>query len=119
MRRVSFILAVMLTLGTASAARAQGLVTGPYAEFQTGFTAGSTVGGLFGGEVGISTNSFDLYFEAGRMLNTKSSEMDAAAATIASAIGTGTTFEAKQPANYFDVGFWYKVPTTGKLQPYV
>ena len=53
MRRVSFVVAAMLALGTASAARAQGLVVGPYAEFQTGFTVGSTVGGLFGGEAGI------------------------------------------------------------------
>ena len=45
MRRVSFVVAAMLALGTASTARAQGLVVGPYAEFQTGFTVGSTVGG--------------------------------------------------------------------------
>ena len=48
MRRVSFVVAAMLALGTASAARAQGLVVGPYAEFQTGFTVG------WGGAVGVS-----------------------------------------------------------------
>ncbi len=116
MRRVSFVVAGMLVLGTASAARAQGLVVGPYAQFQTGITVGSVVGGLFGGEAGFSANTFDIYFEGGKMLNTKSSEMDAAAATIAGALGA--TFEAKQPTNYFDVGFWYKFPTTGRYQPY-
>jgi len=118
MRRVSFVVAAMLALGTASAARAQGLVVGPYAEFQSGFTVGSTVGGLFGGEAGFSANTFDIYFEGGKMLNTKSSEMDAAAATIAASLGQGATFEASQPTNYFDIGFWYKFPTTGKYQPY-
>ena len=116
MRRVSFVVAAMLALGTASAAQAQGLVVGPYAEFQSGFTVGSTVGGLFGGEAGFSSNTFDIYFEGGKMLNTKSSEMDAAAATIAASLGA--TFEASQPTNYFDIGFWYKFPTTGKYQPY-
>jgi len=118
MKRVSFMVAAALALGTASVARAQGLAVGPYAEFQTGFTVGSTVGGLFGGEVGYSSNKFDVYFEGGKMLNTKSSEMDAAAATIAAALGPGATYEAKQPTNYFDVGVWYKLPTTGKIQPY-
>ncbi len=113
MRRVSFVVAAMLALGTASAARAQGLVVGPYAQFQTGFTVGSTVGALFGGEAGFSANTFDLYFEGGKMLNTRSSEMDAAAATIAASLGA--TYEASQPTNYFDIGFWYKLPTTGNI----
>lgn len=118
MRSVSFVVAAILALGTASAARAQGLVVGPYAQFQTGITVGSAVGGLFGGEAGFSANSFDIYFEGGKMLNTKSSEMDAAAATIAGGLVPPATFEAKQPTNYFDVGFWYKFPTTGRYQPY-
>ena len=33
-------------------------------------------------------------------------------------LGQGATFEASQPTNYFDIGFWYKFPTTGKYQPY-
>ena len=122
MRSVSFIAAAALALGTASAARAQGITTGPYAQFQTGLTVGSTVSGLFGGEVGLSGKAFDLYFEGGKMLNTKTSEMDAAAKTIADALaapGTTVTYDAKQPVNYFDVGFWLRPPTTGKLQPYV
>jgi opacity protein-like surface antigen len=118
MKRFVFIVVAMLALGTASAARAQGLVFGPYAEFQTGFTVGSTVGGLFGGEVGYSSNKFDVFFEGGKMLNTKSSAMDDAASTIAASLGPGATFEAKQPTNYFDIGVWYKPPTTGKFQPY-
>ncbi len=108
----------MLAVGTASAARAQNLAVGPYAEFQTGLTAGSTVGALFGGEAGISTNKFDLFFEGGKMLNTKSSTMDTAASTIAASLGSNVTFDAKQPTNYFDIGIWYKVPATGRVQPY-
>lgn len=122
MRRVSFLVAAALALGTAGMARAQGLPPGrPYAEFQTGLTAGSTVGALFGGEAGFSLNSFDLYFEGGHMTNTKSSDMDAAAQMIADGLttpGSTVTYEARQPINYFDVGFWYKLPPRGKFRPY-
>ena len=71
MRRVSFLWPRMLALGTASAARAQGLALGPYAQVPDRPDGGSTVGGLFGGEGGYSANSFDFFFEGGNMLNTK------------------------------------------------
>jgi len=118
MNRVSFIAAAMLALATASAARAQGVVLGPYAEFQTGLTVGSAVSTFFGGEAGFSTNKFDIYFEGGKMLNTKSSAMDDAAAQIAAALPPVATFEAKQPTNYFDVGVWYRLPEQGRFRPY-
>jgi hypothetical protein len=121
MRRFVFLAAAALALGSAAPARAQGLTTGPYAAFQTGLTAGSTVGALFGGEAGYSVNAFDLFFEGGYMTNTKSSDMDAAAQTIADGLttpGNTITYEAKQPINYFDVGFWYKLPMRGKFRPY-
>ena len=121
MRRVSFLVAAALAVGTAAPARAQALRPGPYAQFQTGLTAGSTVGALFGGEGGYSANSFDLFFEGGYMTNTKSSDMDAAAATIAAGLttpGNTVTYEAKQPINYFDLGFWYRPRMYGKWQPY-
>lgn len=121
MRRVSFLAAAALAFGTAATARAQGLAVGPYAQFQTGLTAGSTVGALFGGEGGFSANSFDLFFEGGYMTNTKSSGMDAAAQTIADGLttpGSTVTYEAKQPINYFDLGFWYRPRMFGKWQPY-
>jgi opacity protein-like surface antigen len=118
MRRVSFILAAMLAIGTASA-EAQTPVTGPYAEFTTG---GAGSGALFGAEVGYSRSSWDFFFETGRMLNTKTSAMDDAAEVIATQfLGTGgrvVTFEAKQPITYFDVGARYKFPTSGRVQPY-
>ena len=53
MRRVSFIVAAMLAIGTASA-EAQSPVLGPYAEFTTG---GAGHGALLGGEVGMSRSS--------------------------------------------------------------
>ena len=121
MRRVSFLVAAALAFGIAAPARAQALRPGPYAQFQTGLTAGSTVGALFGGEGGYSANSFDLFFEGGYMTNTKSSDMDAAAAKIADGIttpGNTVTYEAKQPINYFDLGFWYRPRMYGKWQPY-
>jgi hypothetical protein len=127
MRRVSFLVAAALAFGTTATARAQGLAPGPYAQFQTGLTAGSTVGALFGGEAGFSANSFDLFFEGGYMTNTKSSDMDAAAAAIAAGLttpGNTVTYEAKQPINYFDLGFWYRPRMfdrprmLGKWQPY-
>jgi opacity protein-like surface antigen len=114
MRRVSFIVAAMLAIGTASA-EAQSPVLGPYAEFTTG---GAGSGALLGGEVGVSRSSWDFFFEFGRMLNTKTSDMDAAATLIAGALGSGVTADAKQPVSYFDVGARYKFPTSGRLQPY-
>jgi opacity protein-like surface antigen len=114
MRRVSFIVAAMLAIGTASA-EAQSPVLGPYAEFTTG-AAGS--GALLGGEVGVSRSSWDFFFEFGRMLNTRSSDMGTAATVIATALGAGYTAEAKQPVTYFDVGARYKFPTSGRVHPY-
>jgi opacity protein-like surface antigen len=114
MRRVSFIAAAMLAIGTASA-EAQSPVLGPYAEFTTG-AAGH--GALLGGEVGMSRSSWDFFFEFGRMLNTRTSDMETAATVIASALGSAYTAEAKQPVTYFDVGARYKFPTSNRWQPY-
>jgi opacity protein-like surface antigen len=119
MRRVSFILAAMLAIGTASA-EAQTPVTGPYAEFTTG---GAGAGALFGAEVGYGKSAWEFFFETGRMLNTKSADMDAAAELIANqylgASGKPVTFETRQPVNYYDVGARYKFPTSfGRVMPY-
>jgi len=119
MRRVSFIVAALLAIGAASA-EAQTPVTGPYAEFIVG---GAGSGALLGGEVGLSRSSWDFFFEFGRMLNTKTSEMEDAANHIATNfLGTGgrvVTFETRQPINYFDVGARYKFPVSGRrMQPY-
>jgi opacity protein-like surface antigen len=118
MKRVSFIAALILAVGTAQARAQSSVATGPYAEFTTG-GAGSSA--LFGGEGGLRLNTWDVFFEAGRMLNTKTAEMDAAAALIAQALptgGQGATFQTKQPVSYFDVAVRYKWPTTGRIQPY-
>jgi opacity protein-like surface antigen len=119
MRRISFIVAATLALGTATVARAQTPAIGPYAEFQAGF---ANVSGLLGGEAGYSAPKFDLFFEGGKMFNTKSSTMDDAASTLAAglqaALGGTVTFEAKQPTNYFNIGFWYKLPVQGRFRPY-
>jgi opacity protein-like surface antigen len=104
----------MLAIGTVSA-EAQTPVLGPYAEFTTG---GAGHGALLGGEVGASRSSWDFFFEFGRMLNTRTSDMETAATLIATALGSGVTAEAKQPVTYFDVGARYKFPTSGRVQPY-
>lgn len=126
MRSVSFIVAGMLAIGTASAQAqtpAPGSTdTGLSAAFTTGVTAGS--GGMFGGEIGWRLNlSWDLFVEGGRMLNTSTTEMDAAATVIKQyleSISSKTaSFDAKQPVNYFAAGLRYKFPTTGRVQPYV
>jgi opacity protein-like surface antigen len=118
MRRVSFIVAALLAIGAASA-EAQTPVMGPYAEFTIG---GAGSGALLGGEVGLSRSSWDFFFEFGRMLNTKTSEMEDAANHIATNfLGTGgrvVTFETRQPINYFDAGARYKFPTSWRVQPY-
>jgi opacity protein-like surface antigen len=118
MRRVSFIAAVILAAGTASAYAQSSVTTGPYAEFTTGR---ANSGALFGAEAGLRLNTWDVFFEAGRMRNTKTSEMDAAANVIAqflAAGGQGVSVDARQPVTYFDVAARYKWPTTGRIQPY-
>src|SRR5438552_14320898 len=105
MRRVSFIVAAMLVIGTASAQAQSSAVTGPYADLTTGVTVGSGAGGLLGAEVGLRLNTWDLFFETGRMFNTKTKDMDTAATVISQFLATGgktVTFEAKQPVTYFD-----------------
>jgi opacity protein-like surface antigen len=124
MRRVSLIVAGILAIGAATA-QAQTPISsdiGLSAAFTTGVTGGP--GGLFGADVVWRLNlSWDLYAEGGRMLNTKTADEDAAAAVIAQYLGavSGKTASAdvKQPVNYFSAGVRYKLPTTGRWQPYV
>ena len=123
MRSVSFIVAGVLAIGTATAqAQTQG-ATGPYATFTTGATVGGA-GGMFGTDLGWRLNlSWDVFLEGGRMLNTKMAEMDTAAAVVAQYLAavsgkTASAADVRQPANYFSAGIRYKFPTTGRVQPY-
>jgi opacity protein-like surface antigen len=119
------VLAGMLVLG-AAAAEAQTPLTkdaGRYAEFTFGATAGHTTGALVGGEFGWPLNlTWDVFFEAGRMFNTKPASMDSSAGVIADyliAVAGSASYEAKQPATYLDGGVRYKFPPTGRFDPYI
>jgi opacity protein-like surface antigen len=126
MRSVSFIVASMLAMGTATA---QAQTPGPSdiglsVAVTAGVAAGSSAGGMFGVDAAYRLNlSWDVFVEGGRMLNTKTSDMENAAATITQYLtavsGQTVTADLKQPVNYFEAGVRYKLPTTGRVQPYV
>jgi opacity protein-like surface antigen len=128
MRRVSLIVAGMLAIGTATAqaqTQAPGSTDiGLSAAFTAGVAAGSAAGGMFGADFAWRLNlSWDVFVEGGRMLNTSTADMQAAANVVAQYLGSvsGQTASSnvKQPVNYFAAGLRYKFPTTGRVQPYV
>jgi opacity protein-like surface antigen len=120
----TIVLAGMLVL-CAAAAEAQttaSLNEGRYVEFIVGVTAGHATGAVLGGEFGWPLNlSWDVFVEGGRMLNTRTAGMDAAATTISNYLADvagSTSYQAKQPVTYFDGGVRYKFPTAGRFDPY-
>jgi opacity protein-like surface antigen len=126
MRSVSFIVAGLLAVGTATAQAQTPKASEPglYATFTPGITVGHVVGGVFGGDLGWRLNlSWDLFLEGDRMLNTKTADMDAAANVVSnylsSVSGKTATSDVKQPVNHFAAGLRYKLPTTGRVQPYI
>jgi opacity protein-like surface antigen len=52
------------------------------------------------------------------MLNTRTAGMDTDAKVITDFLGTSATVSVKQPANYGAVGVRYKIPMSGRMQPY-
>jgi opacity protein-like surface antigen len=122
MKTASMILIAMLGLG-AMPAYAQAPAETPFATVVVGATFGHQAGAVLGAEGGWPLNpSWDLAFEAGRMWNTATSDLDDSAAIISQFLSRSAAsagFEAKQPATYFDGGLRYKIPATGRFLPYV
>ena len=124
MKRVSIILAAILVV-CATTARAQTPPAGaaPHEFFVAvggGITAGHAVGALVNVDLGKRLNEgWDVYLEVGRMLDTRTADVDVAAKVITDYLGTSATSTAKQPASYGAIGLRYRVPTGGRVQPYV
>ena len=122
MNRVSIILAAIL-VASATTARAQApggaAPHGYFAGVDGGFTAGHGAAALVDVDLGKHLNEgWDVYVEVGRMLDTRTADLDTSAKIIAGFLGTSATYTAKQPTNYGAVGVRYKIPMSGRLQPY-
>jgi opacity protein-like surface antigen len=118
--------ASLLLIGTlcgAGAAAAQTTASQPenspwYAEFDAAATLGHRSASSVGGEGGYrATEDVDVFLEAGRMRNVGSSDLDARAQTIASAVGA--TANASYRVTYFDVGVRYHIMEMPTIHPYI
>ena len=89
-----------------------------YAEVTFGPTFGHKSGGSVGAEAGyfLEALGFGVFAEGGRMSNIATSQIDVKAQRIASEINA--TFQAKQPATYFDGGVVKRFSTVHHLKPY-
>lgn len=106
----------------AGTAQAQTAASTPDGRYSAQITAAATLGhksdSSFGGEFDYRYNEdWDFFFEAGRMGNVASSNLDARAQLIANAIGANASFV--QRAAYFDVGARYRLMARGRWDPYV
>jgi hypothetical protein len=90
-----------------------------YGEFVVGTTFGHKAGGVFGAEVGGRiSDDFDVFVEGGRMGNVGTSDLDARAQPIATAVNA--TFSAAYHINYVDAGVRYKIVVSSpNIHPYV
>ena len=88
-----------------------------YAAFTAGATFGHKSDASIGGEVGYGlTDALHLFLEAGRMRNVATSDVDARAQKIATAIGaSGSTV---QKATYYDAGLKWRLPAYDRWRPY-
>lgn len=117
---MTFVVVVLVGVGTAyaqtpSLPSSQGV---GYAEVTFGPTFGHKSSGSVGGEAGFFLlDRFGVFGEAGRMSNIATSEIDTKAQKIAGAING--TFQAKQPATYFDGGVVMRFSTSHHFTPYV
>jgi opacity protein-like surface antigen len=90
-----------------------------YAEFNVGPTLGHKSDSFVGGEAGGRLiPDLDVYVEFGHMGNVGTTEMDAAAATIATFIG-GTVSSTGIKVGYFDAGVRYHLSMIPVAHPYV
>ena len=83
-----------------------------------GPTFGHTASGSAGAEAGYYFDDFGfgVFAEGGRMSNIATSQIDAKAKVIADRIDG--TFQAKQPATYFDAGLVKRFSPTHHITPY-
>ena len=88
-----------------------------YGEVTFGPTFGHKSSGSIGAEAGFFfLDQVGAFAEAGRMSNIATSQIDAKALIIAGAINA--TFQAKQPATYFDVGVVKRFSPLYHVTPY-
>jgi opacity protein-like surface antigen len=110
--------AVLVGVGTVHA-QTPGAPSSPgigYAEVTFGPTFGHKASGSVGGEAGYFFGSVGIFGEAGRMGDIATTQIESKAQIIAGAING--TFQAKQPANYFDAGVVWRFQTMHHVTPY-
>jgi opacity protein-like surface antigen len=109
---------VVCGVGTARAQTSGTPVPGRgYAEFTLGATLGHKSDSSIGGEVGYGvTDALQIFFEAGRMGNVATSDIDARAQLIGNRIGA--SISTGQTAAYFDAGVKYRLSEYGRWRPY-
>jgi opacity protein-like surface antigen len=89
-----------------------------YLEVTAGATVGHNASGSLGAEGGVRImKGLDAFLEGGRMRNIGTSNLDARAQLIGSAVGAVTA--AHYEVNFADLGVRYHLPMTGMLHPYV
>jgi opacity protein-like surface antigen len=87
-----------------------------YAEVTFGPTLGHKSGRAVGVEAGYFVGDFGVFGEIGRMSDVATSDIEAKAQLIAGALNA--TFQAKQPATYFDGGIVKRFSTSHNVTPY-
>ncbi|HEV3214155.1 MAG TPA: outer membrane beta-barrel protein [Vicinamibacterales bacterium] len=115
------LVAVFVGVGTARAQTPGASEDIGYAEVTFGPTFGHKTSGSVGGEAGLFLGSLGpgrigVFGEAGRMANIATSEIETKAQTIAGAFNA--TFQAKQPATYFDGGVVMRFSPQHHFTPY-
>jgi len=90
-----------------------------WVEFNGGPTLGHTSDTFLGGEIGLRlVEGLDVFVEGGHMGNVGTTQLDAAAATIAAFLG-GTVSSTAKKVNYVDAGIRYHVHAIPVVHPYV
>jgi opacity protein-like surface antigen len=117
--RVVTALLVFLLAG-AAVSRAQGTAFEPrwYAEFAVAATLGHKSDSSLGLELGMQMSpTIDVFIEAGHMGNVGTTDLEARAQTVATAIG-GTVASTADKVNYLDIGLRYKFTPRNQWHPY-
>ena len=94
-----------------------------YVEVVAQSAFGNVTSQSFGGEFGVTiVPSVQLFVEAGQVNNVATSEISAAATTIAGYLSqtqSNASYTVKEPLTFGAAGVKFNVPVTGKLQPYI
>jgi opacity protein-like surface antigen len=117
------LIAAGLTIATSAAAVAQPTEWDNYAGLMLQSAFGNVTSQAFGVEAGVPvTSSIEVFLEGGRTFDAAPESTGKAAQLIAATLGqtqSNVGYSVTVPIDFFDVGARYRLPITGKLQPYV